>query len=72
MKQTFAIFWTFAGVLAIIICVLVIAKQGRHSSDYVWGGFVPSSGWPDGWSFCVGLLQAAYATSATGMVIRSV
>ncbi|CAG8190921.1 unnamed protein product [Penicillium olsonii] len=27
------------------------------------------SGWPSGWAFCVGLLQAAYATSSTGMII---
>ncbi|KAL1301907.1 hypothetical protein AAFC00_006085 [Neodothiora populina] len=67
--DTFAIFWTFAGVLAIIVCVLAIAKEGRNSSRYVWGGFVNDSGWTDGWAFCVGLLQAAYATSATGMVI---
>ncbi|GAB7356955.1 hypothetical protein MBLNU459_g7797t1 [Dothideomycetes sp. NU459] len=69
MLDTFAIFWTLAGLIAIIITVLVLAKHGRHSSAYVFGDFTPSSGWPDGWSFCVGLLQAAYATSATGMVI---
>lgn len=28
-----------------------------------------TSGWPAGWSFCVGLLHAAYATSSTGMII---
>merc|ERR1712144_22191 len=26
-------------------------------------------GWPSGWSFCVGLLHAGYATSSTGMII---
>lgn len=67
--QTFAIFWTFAGVLAIVICTLVVAKNGRHDAEYVFGNFEPQSGWPVGWSFCVGLLQAAYTTSSTGMVI---
>ncbi|KAK8219764.1 hypothetical protein M8818_000738 [Zalaria obscura] len=67
--DTFAIFWTLAGIVAIMVTVLAVAKNGRHTSDYVFGDFTPSSGWPDGWSFCVGLLQAAYATSATGMVI---
>lgn len=67
--DTFAIFWTFAGLICIVICVLVIAKEGRHSGSYVFGEFVPQSGWPAGWSFCVGLLQAAYATSSTGMII---
>jgi hypothetical protein len=35
----------------------------------VFGHFEPQTGWPDGWSFCIGLLQAAYATSSTGMII---
>lgn len=68
--DTFAIFWTFAGVLAIIVCVLAIAKNGRHNAKYVFTEFDPSnSGWPAGWSFCVGLLHAAYATSSTGMIV---
>ncbi|KAF2247096.1 amino acid transporter [Trematosphaeria pertusa] len=68
--DTFAIFWTFAGLIAIVVCVLAIAKNGRHDASYVFGEFDPSnSGWPAGWSFCVGLLHAAYATSSTGMII---
>jgi len=70
LLDTFAIFWTFAGVLAIIICVLAIAKNGRHSAHYVFTEFDPSnSGWVPGWSFMIGLLHAAYATSSTGMII---
>ncbi|OCK82032.1 amino acid permease [Lepidopterella palustris CBS 459.81] len=69
LLDTFAIFWTFAGLLAIIICTFAIAKNGRHTGDYVFRDFEPASGWPAGWSFCVGLLQAAYATSSTGMII---
>ncbi|KAJ5163014.1 uncharacterized protein N7500_004844 [Penicillium coprophilum] len=67
--DTFAIFWTLAGLLTIVICVLAIAKEGRHDAAYVFTSFEPESGWPAGWSFCVGLLQAAYSTSSTGMVI---
>ncbi|OQE08339.1 hypothetical protein PENVUL_c010G08695 [Penicillium vulpinum] len=67
--DTFAIFWTLAGVLAIVICVLAIAKEGRHDAEYVFTSFEPESGWLAGWSFCIGLLQAAYSTSSTGMVI---
>ncbi|KAF2119890.1 amino acid/polyamine transporter I [Lophiotrema nucula] len=68
--DTFAIFWTFAGLICIVVCTLAIAKNGRHDASYVFGEFDPSnSGWPAGWSFCVGLLQAAYATSSTGMII---
>ncbi|KAL1887015.1 hypothetical protein Cpir12675_006754 [Ceratocystis pirilliformis] len=67
--DTAAIYWTFAGVIAIAICVLVLAKEGRHSSKYVFTHFETNSGWVPGWSFCVGLLHAGYATSSTGMVI---
>ncbi|KAI1733775.1 amino acid permease [Xylaria scruposa] len=67
--DTFAIFWTFIGVIAILITVLVVAKNGRHSGAYVFGHFEVNSGWVPGWSFFVGLLHAAYATSSTGMII---
>ncbi|ROV90090.1 hypothetical protein VMCG_09759 [Cytospora schulzeri] len=67
--DTAAIFWTFAGTIAIVISILVIAKEGRHSAEYVFTTFEPRSGWVPGWSFCVGLLQAAYGTSSTGMII---
>ncbi|EJT68606.1 choline transporter [Gaeumannomyces tritici R3-111a-1] len=67
--DTAAIFWTFAGLFAIVISVLAIAKNGRHDAAYVFGHFEANSGWPDGWSFCVGLLHAGYATSSTGMII---
>lgn len=60
---------SFIGVLAIICTVLAIAKEGRHSARYVFTAFEPNSGWVPGWSWVVGVLHAAYATSATGMVI---
>jgi amino acid transporter len=66
--EYFAIFWTLIGVSAIIITILVVAQNGRRSADWVFTSFEPQSGWPDGWSFCIGLLQAAYGLSATGMV----
>lgn len=57
-------------MLAIVVCVLAIAKNGRHDAKYVFTEFDPSlSGWVPGWSFMVGLLHAAYATSSTGMII---
>ena len=52
-----------------VIAVLAIAKNGRHNASYVFGGFEASSGWTPGWSYMIGLLHAAYATSATGMII---
>ena len=61
--------FTFAGVLAILICTLAIARNGRNSASFAFGNFTASTGWVDGWSFCIGLLHAAYATSATGMIL---
>jgi amino acid transporter len=60
---------SFVGVLAIICSILAIAKEGRRSAKYVFTAFEPNSGWVPGWSWVVGVLHAAYATSATGMVI---
>jgi amino acid transporter len=69
LLETFAIFWTIAGLIAIVVCLLAIAKEGRNNASWVFGHFEPQAGWPAGWSFFIGLLQAAYATSATGMII---
>ncbi|KAK5095083.1 hypothetical protein LTR24_003300 [Lithohypha guttulata] len=69
MLDTGAIFFTFAGVLAIIITILAVAKNGRRDASYAFGHFESSSGWVPGWSFFIGLLHAAYATSATGMIL---
>lgn len=67
-----AIFWTLIGVTAIIVTVLVVAANGRRSAEFAFTAFEPQSGWPDGWSFCIGLLQAAYGLSASGMVTSCV
>ncbi|KAK3684144.1 amino acid/polyamine transporter I [Podospora appendiculata] len=67
--DTFAVVWTFAGLIAIMVTILALAREGRRSAAFVFGHFEPTSGWPAGWSFCVGLLHAAYATSSTGMII---
>ena len=60
---------TFIGVIALICTILAIAKEGRRSASYVFTAFEPNSGWTPGWSWVVGVLHAAYANSATGMVI---
>ncbi|KAI8665471.1 hypothetical protein NCS56_00983200 [Fusarium sp. Ph1] len=67
--DTAAIFWTLIGMICLAVTILAIAKNGRHDAEYVFTNFEASSGWPDGWSFCVGLLHAGYATSSTGMII---
>ena len=69
LLDTFAVYWTFTGLVAILVTILAVAKEGRRSGAYAFGHFEPTSGWPAGWSFMVGILHAAYATSSTGMII---
>ena len=62
------IFWTAASVVIILITVLVMSDH-RRNAKFVFGHFdASSSGWPDGWAFFVGLLQAAYTLTGYGMV----
>ncbi|RSL42573.1 hypothetical protein CEP53_012119 [Fusarium sp. AF-6] len=62
------IYWTGASVVIILVTLLVMADT-RRSADFVFGHFDASaSGWPGGWSFFVGLLQAAYTLTGYGMV----
>ncbi|GMK59339.1 hypothetical protein CspeluHIS016_0703540 [Cutaneotrichosporon spelunceum] len=67
--DTFGIAWTFLALICICVTVLTVAKNGRRSAAFAFGDFEPSSGWPPGWAYCVGLLHAAYATSSTGMLL---
>lgn len=60
--------WTSSSVLIIVITLLVMAKT-RRSAEFVFTHYDASaSGWPSGWSFFVGLLQAAYTLTGYGMV----
>lgn len=62
------IYWTGASVLIIMITLLSMADTKRNG-EFVFSHFDASnSGWPDGWAFFVGLLQAAYTLTGYGMV----
>lgn len=62
------IYWTAASVLIIMITVLSMAPSYR-SGEFVFSHFDASqSGWPSGWAFFVGLLQAAYVLTGYGLV----
>ncbi|PBP28132.1 GABA permease [Diplocarpon rosae] len=53
------IYWTSASVLIIVVTILVMADD-RRSAEFVFTHFDASaSGWPSGWAWFVGLLQAA-------------
>ena len=62
------IYWTSASVIIILVTVLSMADH-RRSGAFVFSHFDASaSGWPSGWAFFVGLLQAAYTLTGYGMV----
>lgn len=51
------IYWTGASVIIILVTILSMAKTHR-SAEFVFSNYDTSrSGWPEGWSFFVGLLQ---------------
>lgn len=63
------IYWTGASVIIILIVLLTMAKGGRRDAEFVFAHYdASSSGWPAGWAFFVGLLQAAYVLTGYGMV----
>ncbi|KAF9732189.1 hypothetical protein PMIN06_009905 [Paraphaeosphaeria minitans] len=62
------IYWTATSVLIILITLLTMADTKR-SGEFVFAHYDASaSGWPSGWAFFVGLLQAAYTLTGYGMV----
>ena len=62
------IFWTAASVLIILIVLFTMADH-LNSAEFVFTEYDSSqSGWPAGWAFFVGLLQAAYTLTGYGMV----
>jgi len=66
--NTICIYWTGASVIIILVTVLSMADEKRNAK-FVFSHFDASaSGWPSGWAFFVGLLQAAYTLTGYGMV----
>ncbi|KAH6695360.1 amino acid/polyamine transporter I [Plectosphaerella plurivora] len=69
MINTICIWWTGAGVIIILVTLLATARDGRRSAEFVFTHYDASaSGWPEAWSFFVGLLQASYVLTGYGMV----
>ncbi|CAO1638316.1 unnamed protein product [Sympodiomycopsis kandeliae] len=67
--NTASMYWT--GAVVIIILIAVLAKSAstvpRRSAHDAFVLFQNSSGWPDGWSFFVGCLNAAYTLTGYGL-----
>ncbi|KAG8855588.1 hypothetical protein FRB96_006782 [Tulasnella sp. 330] len=68
--NTICIWWTCASVIIILIALLSKStKAEKRSGKYVFSHYdATPSGWPSGWAFFVGLLQAAYTFTGYGMV----
>lgn len=68
--NTICIYWTAASVLIILVTVLAKSpSSAKRSGKFVFSGYdATASGWPAGWAFFVGLLQAAYTLTGYGMV----
>ena len=63
------IYWTSASVITIIVTILVMSDN-RRDAKFVFSHYDASaSGWPDGWAWFVGLLQAA-CKSSTAFNVR--
>lgn len=56
--NTASIYWTLATAVIICITVLVMADD-RRTGEEVFAQWQNASGWPDGWSWFVGLLSPA-------------
>lgn len=55
--------------MIIIMIVLLTMADNRRDAEFVFTHYDASaSGWPSGWAFFVGLLQAAYVLTGYGMV----
>lgn len=54
-----ALFWSIAGFVIISITVLACASPRYNSAEFVFGGFINTSGWPDGIAWMLGLLQGS-------------
>lgn len=51
------IYFTIAGFAMSLITILACASPNYQSGEFVYGGFINQSGWPDGWAWQLGLLQ---------------
>ncbi|KJX96957.1 gaba permease like protein [Zymoseptoria brevis] len=62
------IYWTAASVVIIVVTILAMSDNYR-SAEFVFSNYDASaSGWPSGWAFFVGLLQASYTLTGYGLV----
>ncbi|PSR82853.1 amino acid/polyamine transporter I [Coniella lustricola] len=67
-----ALLWSLAGFVIISITVLACGSPNYQSGSFVFGGFINQSGWPDGLSWLLGLLQGAFALTGFDATIHMI
>ncbi|OAQ65313.1 choline transport protein [Pochonia chlamydosporia 170] len=63
-----ALYWSIAGV--IIISIVLLAMSDKTDADFVFTNFQNTTGWPDGISWILGLLQSALSLIAFDVVLH--
>ncbi|GAA99595.1 uncharacterized protein L969DRAFT_16897 [Mixia osmundae IAM 14324] len=59
-----ALIWSVSGMFVIMIVVLSTAAGNFQSGSFVFTNFYNATGWPDGFAWQLGLLQAAFGLTA--------
>jgi hypothetical protein len=52
-----ALYWSIGGWLIIMITILACSSPTFQTGHFVYGEFINETGWPDGFSWLLGLLQ---------------
>lgn len=67
-----AFFWSLAGFAIISITVLACSHGDYQSGSFVYGDFINTTGWPDGFAWLLGLLQGAFALTGFDATIHMI
>lgn len=67
-----AFYWSISGFVIICIVILATASPNYQSASFVYGNFINETGWPDGLSWLLGLLQGAFALTAFDSVAHMI
>lgn len=63
-----AVYWSISG--AVIISIVLLAMADKTDPAYVFTSFENQTGWPDGLSWILGLLQSALSLIAFDVVLH--
>ncbi|KAK3177553.1 hypothetical protein K4F52_009695 [Lecanicillium sp. MT-2017a] len=66
--NTAALYWSISG--AVIISIVLLAMADKTDPAYVFTSFENQTGWPDGLSWILGLLQSALSLIAFDVVLH--